>query len=146
MRKFWLIAVLLFSTLLVGCAGFQTVGDFLTNIERDEAGEVTNRPDGPAPLDFLGILVPGLAGVAATARWAYTEYAKRKIGQTVKALVAGVEDAVKNKDVSKAALYPAITAASELYANRGFFVFFRFSGRLLRGPLLFLQNEHVRGS
>jgi len=122
MRKFWLVAVLMLAALLVGCSMIQPIGDFLTNIERDEAGEVTNRPDGPAPLDFLGLLVPGLAGVAATARWAYTEYAKRKIGQSLKAVVAGVEDAVSSKGIDRKALYPAITAASELYANRGFFV------------------------
>lgn len=122
MRKFWLIAVLISVVLLGGCAMLQPIGDFLTNIERDEAGGVTNRPEGPAPLDFLGVLVPGLAGFAGAARWAYTEYSRRKIGQSLKAVVAGVEDAVKTKKVSKDALYPAITAASELYANRGFFV------------------------
>ncbi len=122
MRKFWMVALVMFAVLFVGCSMIQPIGDFLTNIERDEAGNVTNRPDGPAPIDFLGMIVPGLAGVAGAARWAYTEYSKRKIGQSLTAMVAGVEDAVSSKGVDRNALYPAITAASELYANREFFV------------------------
>ncbi len=117
MRKFWLIVVLMLATLFVGCA----ITDGFMGVKRDAEGNVTEEEGGgPAPINILGMLL-GFGEAAAAARWVYTEAAKRKVDKNFKAVVAGVEDAVKTKGLSKDVIYPTITAASELYANRGFF-------------------------
>jgi hypothetical protein len=117
MRKFGLVLIVMFVALLAGCA----VMDTIMGVQRDDKGDITGEAP-VAPISFLGTIVPGLAGIAGAARWAYTEVNKRKIDKNFKAVVAGVTEAVDKKVVDKNVLYPVLTAASELYTQRDFFV------------------------
>lgn len=115
MRKFGLFMLVMFMVVLAGCVG----ADKVMGVEKDADGNPV-RTEGPAPINVLGEVL-GLGGLAAAARWIYSEARVRRVDKSVKALVAGVEDAVKAGKVDKAAIYPAITEASKLYANRDYF-------------------------
>ncbi len=117
MRKFWLIVMLMSVALIGGCA----VMDAFMGVQRDTEGNIVSEAP-VAPISFLGTIVPGLAGLGGAARWIYTEINKRKVDKNFKALVAGVTEAVDKKGIDKNILYPVITAASELYTQRDFFV------------------------
>lgn len=140
--------VLLFSFvgLLAGCAYWDAVMGFETEtvevvertlvtdpetgekrIEEKVVGTEERRipTKGPSPLEvILGLVLPGAAGIAGSARWIYAEVNKRKIDKSLKAVVAGVTDAVDKGVITteaKPEIYKLITAASELHANRKFF-------------------------
>ena len=115
MRKFWLIAILTLTALLVGCG----VTDKVMGVKRDAEGNATQE-EGPAPINILGELL-GFGGLAAASRWAYVEAAKRRVDKNFTAVVAGVETAIEKKKIDKSVIYPTITAASEIYSNRAFF-------------------------
>lgn len=116
MRKFWLVVLLMSVALLGGCA----IMDAFMGIERDAEGNIVKESP-VSPISFLGTIVPGLAGLTGAARWIYAEISRKKIDKNFKAIVAGVTDAVDKKAVSKDVLYPILTAASQIYANREFF-------------------------
>lgn len=115
MRKFGLFMLVMFVVVLAGCVG----SDKVMGVEKDADGNPV-RKEGPAPINILGEAL-GLGGLAAAARWIYTEARIRKVDKNVKALVAGVEDAVKSGKVDKSIIYPTITEAAKLYSNRDYF-------------------------
>jgi hypothetical protein len=116
MKRALCLVVLLSAVLLAGCA----VADAI--LGRDPV--TGQQKPGAAPIDLVGTLIPGAAGLAALVRWAYTELRARKVDAAAKAAIAGVTEAVdaaNGQPVEKEKLYGALTAASELYANRDFF-------------------------
>jgi len=85
---------------------------------------IEQSPNSPASTigGLLGAIFPPALGILGLARWAYTEVRSRRLDDSTKAMVVGIKGAVAgNGTLTKGKLYESITAASNLYANRGFF-------------------------
>jgi len=85
--------------------------------------EIVETPGAPASAaeGILGKIFPPLGAILGILRWGYIEVRKKKLDGSAKALVAGITNAVDKKGIAKEDIYPLLTEASNIYANRKFF-------------------------
>lgn len=122
MNSRWLfLSVLLLTVAALGACG---VLDFAFGVKTNPQTGETAPTGGPAPVDILGTLIPGLAGILSLVRWGYSEIRVRKLDKSVKATIVGITEIVDAKllsDEQKTALYKTITEASKILGNMVFF-------------------------
>lgn len=121
MNNRWLfLSVLLLTVAALGACG---VLDFALGVKTNPTNP-TNPSGETAPVDILGTLIPGLAGILSLVRWGYSEIRVRKLDKSVKATIVGITEIVDAKllsDEQKMALYKTITEASKILGNKVFF-------------------------